>query len=141
MTTQAPGAMPLTGPRSTPNTFAEATGLPAAVVAVCVPCPLESRAVEYTSGGLLALWVARNACPPMSLLLQTNVSLAGVNGLSPKSHVRGVPSAFAGGAPRLPLSVNDGCSGQAPVSRPPKITPLPAFGLPPVNWLNSALAP
>src|SRR6185503_8859663 len=76
----------------------------------------------------------------MSLLLHWNGSLAGVSGLSPKSHVRGVPSALAGGAPRLPLSANDGCSGQAPVSSPPKITPLPAFGLPPA-WAYSALAP
>src|SRR5690349_4051683 len=76
----------------------------------------------------------------MSLWLHWNGSFAGVNGLSPKSQVRGVPSALAGGAPRLPLSANDGCSGQAPVSSPPKMTPLPAFALPPA-WGYSALAP
>src|SRR6185437_355150 len=67
----------------------------------------------------------------MSLLLHVNGSLAGVSGLSPKSQARGVPSAFAGGAPKLPLSANDGCSGQTPVSSEPKMTPLPAFGAPP----------
>ena len=69
--------------------------------------------------------------PPMSLFWQTNGSAAGVSGLSPKLHSRGVPPALAGGAARLPLSANDGCSGQTPVSREPKMTPLPAFGLPP----------
>ena len=49
--------MPLTGPRSTPSTGACATGPPAAVVAVCVPWPSESRAeqgpalvVQYSPG-------------------------------------------------------------------------------------------
>src|SRR5690349_19536871 len=76
----------------------------------------------------------------MSLLLHWNGSFAGVNGLSPKSQVRGVPSALAGGAPRLPLSANDGCSGQTPVSSEPKMTPLPAFGAPP-SWGYTADAP
>ena len=44
--TEAPGAMPLTAPRSTPSTVAWATGPPAAVVAVCVPWPSESRAEQ-----------------------------------------------------------------------------------------------
>ena len=53
--TEAPGAMPLTGPRSTPKTLALATGLPAAVVAVCVPWPSASRAeqtlpLQYSPG-------------------------------------------------------------------------------------------
>ena len=44
----------------------------------------------------------------------------------------GVPSAFGGGAARLPRSAYDGCSGQAPVSSTPRITPLPAFAVPPM---------
>ncbi len=43
--THAPGATPLIGPRSTPNTGAEASTLPAVVEPVCVPWPLLSRAV------------------------------------------------------------------------------------------------
>ena len=43
--TQAPGAMPLIGPRSTPSTGAESSTLPADVLPVCVPWPLQSRAV------------------------------------------------------------------------------------------------
>ena len=39
----APGAMPQTGPRSTPYSIAEATQSPPAVVVVCVPWPSESR--------------------------------------------------------------------------------------------------
>jgi len=39
-------------PRSTPSTIALATGAPPAVVEVCVPCPLLSRAVVYTSSPL-----------------------------------------------------------------------------------------
>src|SRR3982750_4835795 len=59
----------------------------------------------------------------MSLWLQTNGSFAGVSGLSPKLQARGVPSALAGGAPRLPLSANDGGSGQTPGSSPPTQPP------------------
>ena len=105
--------------------------LPADVLAVWVPWPLESRAVWYGSAaarpGRTGRWRG-TAAPPMSLLLQTNGSLAGVSGLSPKLQARGVPSALAGGAARLPWSANDGCSGQTPVSRLPKMTPAPAFG-------------
>ena len=39
MITCAPGAMPLIGPRSIPKIGALETGSPAAVEAVCVPCP------------------------------------------------------------------------------------------------------
>ena len=46
MMTCAPGAMPLIGPRSMPKIGAEATGLPAAVEAVCVPWPSASRAEQ-----------------------------------------------------------------------------------------------
>ena len=42
--THAPGATPLIGPRSTPKIGALSTMLPAAVVVVCVPWPLLSRA-------------------------------------------------------------------------------------------------
>ena len=49
-----------------------------------------------------------------------------------------VLAAFGGGAPRLPLSAKDGCSGHAPVSMTPMMTPLPALAAPPTlpTWSN-----
>lgn len=44
--TAVPGAMPWIGPRLMPSGFASVTGPPADVVAVWVPCPLESRALS-----------------------------------------------------------------------------------------------
>ena len=118
------------GPRSMPKTLAEVTTLPADVLAVCVPWPSLSRARSCTSSprgpgvvGRPGTAARRSAC----CCRRTRRS-AGVSGLSPKSQARGVPSAFAGGADRLPWSANDGCSGHTPVSSEPKMTPLPAFG-------------
>ena len=102
-------------------------GPPAEVLAVCVPWPFESRALlGKTSPPKIALYVARNGCPEMSLRWQANTSAAGVSGLSPKLQVRGVPSALGGGAGRFPWSAKEGCSGQAPLSRMPTIVPRPA---------------
>ena len=56
----APGAMPQTGPRSTPYSTAEATQSPPAVVVVCVPWPSESRG-EQTSRRVVAELLAVRA--------------------------------------------------------------------------------
>src|SRR4051812_27791853 len=85
--TDAPGAMPLIGPRSTLSRMAELTTSPAAVVAVCVPCPSASRGEQVelapscvqnqlSPGGplLTARFVSRNAYAPMSLSLQLNAA-------------------------------------------------------------------
>ena len=70
MITWAPGAMPLIGPRSIPKIGALATGSPAAVEAVWVPCPFASRAehclvtvLQYSPGSApnTARYVAVNA--------------------------------------------------------------------------------
>src|SRR5690242_2822249 len=69
---QAPGATPVTVPRGMPSGLAVAPDEPTAVVAVCVPCPSESRAVSNRPGPRMARLVARKAWPEISLLLQLN---------------------------------------------------------------------
>ena len=54
--TSAPGAMPLTGPRSTPYIIAELTRSPAAVEAVWVPWPSESRVEHFRVTSLQNSW-------------------------------------------------------------------------------------
>src|SRR6267142_193855 len=82
MITRAPGATPLTGPRSTPKSGAEATASPAAVEDVCVPWPSGSRAEQrwvvllqnsFAPAPTFAMYVAVNAYAPTSLRLQANV--------------------------------------------------------------------
>src|SRR5687768_8123102 len=66
--THAPGAIPWTGGSAEPRTETPSTTLPADVVVVCVPCPLESRAVWKGSAAARAgfdRYVLRKACPPM----------------------------------------------------------------------------
>src|SRR5262249_308405 len=88
----APGATPEMMPRSIPSGFACTPESPAAVVEVCVPCPLLSRALSgNTSFGNCELYVSRNGWPATNLLLHTNGSTCGVNGLSPKLHGSGLP--------------------------------------------------
>jgi hypothetical protein len=77
-----------------------------------------------------------NRSPAISLSLHWNTSAAGVSGLSPKSQVRSVPSALGGGA-GTPRSAKEGCSGQAPVSITPTITPSPALAAPPSCWYRT----
>src|SRR5450756_1829885 len=104
--TQAPGATPLIGPRLMPKIGALVTMLPAAVLVVCVPWPLLSRAeVAKVSPELFALYVVRNGSPPMTLWLHTKTSVAPVSGLSPKLQARG-PLGAAGGVPSAGLSAN-----------------------------------
>ena len=130
--TQAPGAIPLAGPRSMPKIWADATASPAAVVVVCVPCPSESRAESgYTSPPTMALYASMKGAPPMTLWLHAKTSAAGVSGLSPYTHARGWPLGAGGGSPSAALSTSDGCSGQSPVSRSAKIVPRPAVDWPP----------
>ena len=64
----------------------------------------------------------------MSLLLQRERVVRGRQRVVAEVAARGVPSALAGGAARLPWSANDGCSGQAPVSRTPTMTPCAGVG-------------
>src|SRR5262245_35267324 len=110
--TYAPGAIPWMSGRSVPRIETSVTMSPAAVEAVWVPWPLLSRARPANrSSPSSASYVAVNAAPPISLLVQTKGSGAGVNGLSPKLHSRAGP----GGAGKLPWSAKDGCSGHTPV--------------------------
>src|SRR5688500_1522383 len=124
----APGAMPLIGPRSTPNRIADERRRPAAVLDVWVPWPSASRALQVASvgqysltpGPVLARLLSRNAYAPISLSLHAKAaSLASPD--SPNSHAY-VPPGWL-----MPGSPNDGCSGQMPVSRTPTLTPSPAF--------------
>src|SRR5262249_6621103 len=133
--TWARGAMPETLPRSMPRSVAGTLPLPAAVLEVCVPCPMSSRADVNEPTGIAhwpaptqASYAAMKRYAPISLLLQVNAG----PGLAPipNWHGRGTP----GGGYALPCgsgSENDGCSGHTPVSIMPTITPSPATSCPP----------
>src|SRR5215813_2491741 len=128
----APGAMPQTGPRSTPYRMAEPTQSPPAVVVVCVPWPSESRG-EHLPVVLLqnswpseptdAMYVAVLAYAAISLLLHENAGPRwATSALVLKSPQPFRPPAGAG----TPESLIIGCSGQMPVSIMPMTTLLPA---------------
>ena len=111
------GAMPLSGPRSTPNIGAVASTLPAEVDAVCVPWPSLSRAVSGTRRHPVRV-VGRRGTAAADQLVVADEYVGGrrervVAEVAPAGRRR------AGGAGRLPRSAKDGCSGQTPVSRLP----------------------
>uniref|UniRef100_A0A0A9EXJ6 Uncharacterized protein n=1 Tax=Arundo donax TaxID=35708 RepID=A0A0A9EXJ6_ARUDO len=124
--TRAPGAMPRAVPDAYPRRLASATTAPAAVDAVCVPCPSRSRGdvtPELTREPFPppASWPRKKARAPMSLRLhiEEGKSVALVSQL---------PCHRAGTGPR-PASPKLGLSGQTPVSSTPMMTsepPLPS---------------
>nr|CAB3502212.1 unnamed protein product [Digitaria exilis] len=106
------GAIPDAVPCAFPRTSAFWTKLPAAVLAVCVPCPASS------TGGAVSLMAALpNARAPITLLLQPP---------RPPAMDRNwqVPFHFLGGGGR-PASPKEGWLGRMPVSRRPITTPRP----------------
>ena len=91
-TPRRPARRRCSGPRSTPNTGADRDQLPAAVDAVWVPWPSESRAVPVllAVGWRVVRYVDRNAAPPIELAVAAEQRRRpGSSGLSPKSQVRG----------------------------------------------------
>ncbi len=117
--------MPLTVPRGRPKTVAATSALPAAVLAVCVPCPLSSRAESNSesSAPMRARYVGSTCRAPTSLLLHRNGASAGLCAVLPNSH--GIPGATSASG-NDPSSAKLGCSGQMPVSMTPTTTPLPS---------------
>ena len=133
--TQAPGATPLIGPRSTPNTSADSSTLPAAVLPVCVPWPLLSRAVWYGSAaarpGVGQVGVEERRAADQLVVADERVVRRRQRVVAEVARARLTVERRAAARGRSPWSANDGCSGQAPLSRTPKMTPVPARLSPP----------
>ncbi|RWR97941.1 hypothetical protein CKAN_02741400 [Cinnamomum micranthum f. kanehirae] len=106
----AKGAIPTAVPLAFPSTLAPSTNAPAAVLAVCVPCPLSSDGEAGMLLPSMALAPSTKDLAPMIFLLQAL-----------NSHF---PFHFGGGE-GIPTSLNDGWLGIAPLSKTPMITPLP----------------
>ena len=120
--------MPETGPRSIPKSGADATRFPAAVVAVCVPWPIASRALPWNrSAADEGVVGVHERAPADQLVVAGEVRPAGLRDVVSEGARARVSVGGGGGVDRCPSSASIGCSGQTPVSMSATITPRPPF--------------
>src|SRR5262245_18421729 len=128
--------MPDSVPAGTPLIVAATPWLPAAVLAVCEPCPLKSRGEENSPAFAADSPPASNHRAPMTLLLQ------GTGASTPVSQVPRHFAAIAGWSGRgVGSGPKLGFSGQKPESSTPTITPSPARVGSPNRLFHAPLGP